>query len=110
MLRRLVLLLALVAFTSAATEAAVLRGKRLRSYTRHRLLVEKLEKDKLMIYKEYGYPRHRLREYAYGRIREQWTYYEAGRTFVFDDESNLVKTERFWPEDRRERIERFPDY
>ena len=111
MFRRLVLLVALVALFTASTEAtSVIRGKRSRRYARRLALVDKLEKDQLRIYKEYGFPVHRLRVYAYGRIREHWTYYEHGREFVFDDESNLVETHRFWPENRRERIERFPDY
>jgi hypothetical protein len=111
MYRRLVLLVALVALFATATEAtSVIRGKRSRRYARRLALVEKLEKDQLRTYNEYGFPVHRLRVYAYGRIREHWTYYEHGREFVFDDESNLVETHRFWPEDRRERIERFPGY
>ena len=111
MFRRLVLLVALVAIFAGSTEAtSVLRGKRGRKYSRRLALVNKLQKDKLRIYKEYGYPVHRLRVYSYGRIREHWTYYEHGREFVFDDESNLVETNRFWPENRRERLERFPGY
>ncbi len=111
MLKRLVLLVALVALFATSTEAtSVLRGKRSRKYARRLALVDKLEKDQLRIYKEYGFPVHRLRVYSYGRIREHWTYYEHGREFVFDDESNLVKTNRFWPENRRERFERFPGY
>ena len=111
MYRRLILLVALVAIFATSTEAtSVLRGKRRRKYCRHQALVGSYQNDKLRIYKEYGFPVHRLRVHSYGRIREHWTYYEHGREFVFDDESNLVKTNRFWPENRRERFERFPGY
>ena len=111
MYRRLVLLLALVALLATASEAVTVgRGKRNRRFLRHRAYVQKLENDKKQIYNEYGFPVHRLREYAYGRLREHWTYYEHGLEFIFDEDSNLVETNRFWPENRRERFEAFPGY
>jgi hypothetical protein len=73
-------------------------------------LVDNLEKDKLRIYQEYGFPIHRLRVTGYGRRTEHWTYYEHGLEFVFDEDSRLIKTNRFWPEDKRARIERYPSY
>jgi hypothetical protein len=69
-----------------------------------------LQNDQLRIYEEYGYPVHRLREYAYGRILEHWKYYDAGLEFVFDENSALVETRQFPPENRRERMELFPGY
>lgn len=111
MFKRLVLLIALVALVATAADAVTItRGKKGRKYIRRFSLVENLTNDKLDIYDEYGFPVHRHREYAYGRIREHWTYYEHGLEFIFDEESNLVKTNQFWPENRRERIERFPGY
>ena len=111
MLRRLVLLLTLVVLLSTAAEAVIVgRGRRGRSYLRHVTYVQKLQNDKREIYNEYGFPVHRHREYAYGRIREHWTYYEHGLEFVFDEDSKLVETNKFWPENRRERIEAFPGY
>jgi hypothetical protein len=111
MFRRLVLLLTLVALFSTAAEAVIVgRGRRGRSYLRHVTYVQKLQNDKREIYNEYGFPVHRHREYAYGEIREFWTYYEHGLEFVFDEDSNLVETNKFWPENRRERIEAFPGY
>ncbi len=111
MFRRLVLLLTLVVLLSTAAEAVIVgRGRRGRSYLRHITYVQKLQNDKREIYNEYGFPVHRHREYAYGRIREFWTYYEHGLEFVFDEDSKLVKTNKFWPENRRERIEAFPGY
>ena len=111
MLRRLVLLLTLVALFATASEAVTVgKGKRGRRYFRHYRYVQNLQNDKREIYNEYGFPVNRLREYAYGRIREHWTYYEHGLEFVFDEDSKLVKTNKFWPENRRERIEAFPGY
>ena len=111
MLRRLVLLLTLVALFATASEAVTVgRGKRSRRFIRHRTYVQKLQNDKRQIYNEYGFPVHRHREYAYGEIREFWTYYEHGLEFVFDEDSNLLETNKFWPENRRERIEAFPGY
>ena len=111
MFRRIVLLLTLVVLLSTAAEAVIVgRGRRGRSYLRHVTYVQKLQNDKREIYNEYGFPVHRHREYAYGRIREHWTYYEHGLEFVFDEDSKLVKTNKFWPENRRERIEAFPGY
>lgn len=86
------------------------RGKRVRRYLRHMALVQKIKNDKLGIYKEYGFPVHRYRVYGYGRIEEHWKYLEKGVEFVFDEDSNLIETRHFWPENRRERIERFPGY
>ena len=111
MYRRIVLLLALIALLATASEAVTVgRAKRKRRFLRHQLYVQKLQNDKKQIYNEYGFPVHRHREYAYGRIREHWTYYEHGLEFIFDEDSNLVKTNKFWPENRRERIEAFPGY
>jgi hypothetical protein len=82
MFRRLVLLLTLVALFSTAAEAVIVgRGRRGRSYLRHVTYVQKLQNDKREIYNEYGFPVHRHREYAYGEIREFWTYYEHGLEF-----------------------------
>ena len=111
MFRRLVLLIALVALVCTTADAVtVRRGKKGRKYLRRLSLAENLQNDKRSIYDEYGFPVHRHREYAYGRIREHWTYYERGLEFVFDEDSNLLQTNRFWPENRRERFERFPGY
>ena len=111
MLRRLVILVALTALIATSADAVIVgRGKRGRKFFRYRLYAQKLQNDKRRIYNEYGFPIHRIREYAYGRIHEHWTYYEHGLEFVFDEESNLVETNTFWPEDRRERIEAFPGY
>lgn len=111
MYRRLVLLLTLVALLTTASEAVTVgKGKRGRKFLRRQTYVQKLQNEKREIYNEYGFPVHRHREYAYGRIREHWTYNEHGLEFIFDEDSNLVKTNRFWPENRRERIEAFPGY
>ncbi|OQX85859.1 MAG: hypothetical protein B6D63_01345 [Candidatus Latescibacteria bacterium 4484_7] len=102
------LILSLVA--TSADAVTIVMGKRSRRYYRHALYVQKLKNDKLTIYKKYGYPVHRFRVYAYGEITEHWKYYAKGVEFVFDAKSKLVKTERFWPENRRGRIDRFPRY
>jgi hypothetical protein len=110
MAKRIILLVALAALLGAtATEAVTTgKGKKGRKYFRHSYYVANLQNDKLAVYEEYGYPIHRLREYAYGEITETWTYYADGVEFVFDDQSNLVKTRHFSPENRRERFEEFP--
>jgi hypothetical protein len=111
MFKRLVLLMALVALVCTTADAVTIsRGKKGRKYVRRFSLVENLQNDKRDIYDKYGFPIHRHREYAYGRIHEYWTYYEHGLEFVFDEDSNLLETNRFWPENRRERFERFPGY
>ncbi len=111
MLKRLLLVFTIVALLSATAEAVTVhRGKKGRKYLRRLSLVDNLRNDKLRIYQEYGFPVHRLREEDYGRVYEHWTYYEHGMEFVFDDDHNLVKTNMFWPEDRRARINRYPGY
>ncbi|MBU8923025.1 MAG: hypothetical protein KOO63_14500 [Bacteroidales bacterium] len=107
MVKRLILVLTLAALLGSTAEAVTInRGKRGRRYLRHSLLESRLKNDKLTIYHDYGYPVHRLRVKGYGRVLEHWTYYEAGREFIFDEDSRLVETRKFWPEDRRERFKR----
>ena len=112
MAKRIIILLALATLLGAAATEAVTLGKGMkgRKYLRHTYYVQNLRNDKLVVYEEYGYPVHRLREYGYGRVTERWTYHELGLEFVFDDDSNLVETNTFRPENRRERFERFPGY
>ncbi len=111
MFKRLLLIITLVALLGATADAAaVCRGKRGRRMLRRELCVRKWRNDKLRLYQEYGFPIHRLRVEGYGRVHEHWTYYEHGVEFVFDEDSNLVKTRRFWPEDRRARFNRYPGY
>jgi hypothetical protein len=112
MTTRIILIMALAALLgSTAAEAITFeQTPKGRIYLQHAYFVENLQKDMLAVYQEYGYPVHRLREYAYGRIVECWTYYEFGVEFTFDQNSCLVKTRTFRPEDRRERFDRFPGY
>jgi hypothetical protein len=79
-------------------------GKRLRKQVRYLLYEEYLENDKLRIYNDFGYCRHRLRERGYGGFTERWIYYEHGLKFVFDENGYLIRTKRFFPEDKRERF------
>ncbi|MCK4236425.1 MAG: hypothetical protein KAX38_04850 [Candidatus Krumholzibacteria bacterium] len=107
MVRRLILVITLAALLGTASEAVTIRrGKRGRKYLRHLSLVDNLQNDKSIIYTEYGYPFHRIRVRGYGTVKEHWRYLELGLEFVFDENSNLVKTKHFWPEDRRERFKR----
>jgi hypothetical protein len=112
MAKRIILIMALAALLGATATQAVTpgKGKKGRNYFRQSYYVANLQNDKLAVYEEYGYPTHRLREYAYGERTESWTYYADGVEFVFDEDSNLVKTNTFSPENRRERFERFPGY
>lgn len=112
MAKRIILIMALAALLGATATEAVTpgKGKHGRRYFRQSYYVANLQNDKLAVYEEYGYPMHRLRECAYGEITESWTYYEDGLEFVFDKDSNLIKTNTFRPENRRERIDEFPGY
>jgi len=112
MAKRIILIMALAALLGAtATEAVTLgKGERGRRYFRQSYYVANLQNDKLAVYEEYGYPIHRLRECAYGEITEIWTYYRDGVEFVFNQDSDLIRTRTFSPENRRERFERFPGY
>ncbi|HMA76708.1 MAG TPA: hypothetical protein VKO43_05345 [Candidatus Krumholzibacteriaceae bacterium] len=107
MVKRVVFGLAILALMASASEAAIIRGVRGRRLLRHQYLIKKWTNDKLDVYRKHGFPRHRYRVYGYGRVREHWKYYKLGIEFVFDDESRIVKTSHFWPEDRRERFKRF---
>jgi hypothetical protein len=112
MAKRIILIMALAALLSATATEAVTpgKGKKGRKYFRQSYYVANLQNDKLAVYEEYGYPIHRLREVAYGERTETWTYYEDGVEFVFDQDSNLIRSRTFSPENRRERIDRFPGY
>ncbi len=65
-------------------------GKRERKNLRHFLYLRNLSGDMKAVYDEYGYTPHRIRLNEYGKIRQQWTYLEVGKVFVFDQCSNLV--------------------
>lgn len=105
MLKKLALVVLLVALVAGSADASIYRGKRGRVYCRRQGLVLYLHSDALKIYEKYGYPRHRLRERGIGQTLERWTYYEAGRTFYFNEDQKLVRTQKFFPEYKRERIE-----
>ncbi|MBD3180393.1 MAG: hypothetical protein GF417_12920 [Candidatus Latescibacteria bacterium] len=107
MMKRILITLFLVTLLASSLQAVVIRGTRGRRLLRYQYLKNRWQNDKLRIYNEYGFPIHRYRVRGYGRVREHWKYYEEGLEFVFDEESNLVKTNRFWPEDRRERFRRY---
>ena len=97
----LVLLFAAPALAETIYHAPQVTGKQTRKNVRHFLYLKNLSGDKKAIYDEYGYTAHRLRLNEYGQVREQWTYYEVGKVFVFDQCSNLVETHRVNPEHRR---------
>ena len=105
MLKKLALVVLLVALVAGSADASIYRGKRGRRYCRRQGLVLYLHSDALKIYEQYGYPIHRLRIRGIDSTQERWTYYEAGREFYFDEDQRLVRTKKFFPEDKRERIE-----
>ena len=108
MMKRILITLFLITILASSSQAVVIvRGARGRSLFRNQYLVSQWENDKLRVYNEHGFPIHRYRVKGYGRVREHWKYYELGLEFIFDEESNLVETNRFWPEDRRERFKRY---
>ena len=61
MLKRLALVVLLVALVAGSADANIHRGKRGRRYCRRQGLVLYLQSDALKIYEQYGYPIHRLR-------------------------------------------------
>lgn len=77
-------------------------GERARKNIRHLLFIEDLAGDMKAVYDEYGYTPHRIRINGYGQIHEQWTYYERGLVFEFDQCSNLVETGTVARESRRD--------
>jgi hypothetical protein len=97
----LVLLMAAPAVAETIYYAPQVTGKRERKNLRHFLYVKNLTNDKKAIYDQYGFTPHRLRLNEYGQIREQWTYYEAGTRFVFDQCGYIVETESVPVEHRR---------
>jgi hypothetical protein len=107
MSKRLALIVILVALVASTANASYYRGKKGRRYCRRQNLVLKFRNDKLRIYREFGFPVHRKRVRGIDSTLEHWTFYEAGREFIFDDDHNLVRTRKFFPEDRRERFKRW---
>jgi hypothetical protein len=98
----LVLMIAAPALADAIYYAPQVTGARERSNVRHYLFVKNLTGDKRDIYDEYGYTAHRVRLNEYGVVREQWTYYEAGKIFIFDQCGNLAETHNVSVEHRRD--------
>mgnify|MGYP003519770806 CR=1 FL=1 len=98
----LVLVLAAPAIADTIYYAPSVTGKRERSNLRHYLFVKNLTGDKLDIYDEYGYTPYRLRINGYGEVREQWTYYEVGKIFVFGQDGDLEETRNIAVENRRQ--------
>ena len=107
MLRRLTLIVLLTALVAGSADASIYRGKRGRRYCRRQGLVLYLHSDALKIYDQYGYPIHRIRVRGIDETCEHWTFYEAGREFIFDEDQKLVRTRKFFPEDKRERFKRW---
>ena len=107
MLKRLTLVVLLAALVAGSADASIYRGKRGRKYCRREGLALYLHGDALKIYEQYGYPIHRLRIRGIDSTQERWTYYEAGREFYFNEDQKLVRTKKFFPEDKRERFNRW---
>jgi hypothetical protein len=107
MLRRLTLTFLLVVLVAGSVDASIYRGRRGRRYCRRQGLVLYLHSDALKIYEQYGYPIHRIRVRGIDETLEHWTFYEAGREFIFNEDQKLVRTRKFFPEDKRERMSRW---
>ena len=105
MLKKLALVVLLVALVAGSADASIYRGKRGRKYCRRQGLVLYLHSDALKIYEKYGYPIHRLRIRGIDSTQERWTYFEAGREFYFNEDQKLVRTKKFFPENKRARME-----
>jgi len=98
----LTLVMAAPVFADEIYYAPQVTGARERSNIRHYLFVKNLTGDKREVYDEYGYTPNRLRLNEYGQIREQWTYYEVGKVFVFDQCSRLLEMHNVGVEHRRD--------
>ena len=107
MLRRLTLAVLLLALVAGSASASIHRGRRGRRYIRRQGLALYLHCDMLKVYEKYGYPVHRVRVRGIDETHEHWTYYEAGREFIFDEDQKIVRVRKFFPEDRRERMKRW---
>jgi len=97
----LVLLIAGPAIADAIYYPPQVTGKRERKNIRHYLFVQNLTGDKRAVYDEYGYTPYRMRLNEYGQVRDQWTYYEHGKVFVFDQCGAIVDTRSVSREERR---------
>jgi len=97
----LALLIAVPVMADDIYYAPQVTGKRERKNMRHLLYLYNLTGDMKAVYDEYGYTPHRIRVNGYGQIRQQWTYLEIGKVFVFDQQSNLVETHSVNVEHRR---------
>ncbi len=112
MIKRLTLVVVAVLLASASSVEAgryIRRGPAVigaggRRSCRYNALPRYFRNDKLKVYREYGFPVHRIRVRGYGRVLEHWTYYKEGIEFVFNEDHEIVSTRTFWPEDRREGI------
>ena len=72
------------------------RGKRGRRLFKTAYWAAGLEGDMKRIYDDLGYPSGRYREEKAGVTLEKWTYFEAGKQFIFRDTS-LTRTREFNP-------------
>lgn len=88
-------------FADAIYYAPQVTGKKERKYLRHFLYIKNLDGDKKAVYDEYGFTAHRVRLNEYGRVKEQWTYYEHGLVFVFDQCNSLLESREIDVEKRR---------
>jgi hypothetical protein len=74
-----------------APQGVSVTGKRYRKNVRHLRLAGLYQGDKRDVYREFGYTPYRLLIQAAGRTTEQWTYYDRGLCFLFDDAGNLIE-------------------
>lgn len=98
-MKRIVLaLISLALVFSSASAVTYTKGKKGRKYVRRFSLGENLKKDKLRVYRRYGYTPHRLRYRGGGRVTERWRYYSVGLEFIFDGDGNLVAKRSILPQ------------
>ena len=98
----LVLAIGVPAIADDIYYAPQVTGERERKNMRHILFIANLYGDMKAVYDEYGYTPHRIRINGYGEIRNQWTYYDRGLVFVFDQCSNLIEEGTVPVEHRRD--------
>jgi len=65
-------------------------GKKSRSQIRHFLYAKNLKHDKKVVFDQYGYSAHRVRQNVGGTITETWQYPEHGKEFTFNVKGHLI--------------------
>jgi len=75
-----------------ATVFIPVHGAKGRKQVRRALWLLLLGEDRLRVYEQEGFPRHRYRENYAGHTRELWNYPDSRTTYIFNESGNLIDT------------------